>query len=457
MRTPVSRPRLCRVRNVSCAGSIRQFYRIRSVCGILLLALAGIVSCAGGTDPGGPEEFGTIEIRARIVNPPSQGKGAHESAAQATEADRLVIEVSGDDLAPVRKESGRLDFSRPTLSETFTTVPVGRNRRIEVFAIDRNDRVTHIDTVLVHTADLTIGTVTSIVAVLIPAAGSIYLQFLELPSNTSVYARFASNDGDFAVEGSAARGSSPRTFMSLDNIPHETDGVLTAVVTGTGGDTLYIASRGLLFDARSDNSVDLHFVTYNGALALDVTVQTPGVTLVSSDFSSGSPVADVEETGELIITEIMWNATNDNYIEVHNPGGEALFFEVLTTDVNGTLRDFDNVSIGPGAYFVIGRRAMPHANVSTASTSGLPVTTAGNWISVRRGRTGPILDRVIFAAGTSNAIGWPALSTSNNRSIELSRDRYDVIENNFGKNWSVTAAAEPLPGMASVQYGTPGR
>ncbi|MCL2183660.1 MAG: hypothetical protein FWB85_09355, partial [Chitinispirillia bacterium] len=94
----------------------------------------------------------------------------------------------------------------------------------------------------------------------------------------------------------------------------------------------------------------------------------------------------------------------------------------------------------------------PHVDIHPSATGGLPVSTTGNWITLRRGRTGPVIDRVI-CAGNNSALGWPALSSSNNRSIELSRDRYDVTENNFGKNWS--AASELIAGQTS-QYGTPG-
>jgi hypothetical protein len=48
------------------------------------------------------------------------------------------------------------------------------------------------------------------------------------------------------------------------------------------------------------------------------------------------------------------------------------------------------------------------------------------------------------------------MSTSARRSIELDRDKYDAISNNFGKNWKASAAGA-IEGMATAQYGTPGR
>jgi len=406
----------------------------------------------------GPEEFGSIEIRVRVVNsPPGLYKGAELSGVDviaATVADKIVIEVSGDDLSPVRIESGRLDLSRPSLVETVSKVPVGKNRRVVIWAVDRNGGTTHIDSVEYRTVNIEAGTVTPVVATLIPAAGSIYLQFGGLTTAvSSVHAVFTTLDGTVIAESVAGRAD--RTFMSLDNIPHETVGILWIGIIAVGGDTTHIATREVTFNARGDNIIDLHFMENSGMLGLDVTMYTPGVTIGSYNFrnSAANPESAIVETGELIITEIMWNVSNDNYIELYNPSDEAVFFETLTTDIDGTVRDFENVTVGPNAYLVIGRREMPHVNLFTPTTGGLPITTTGNWITVRRGRNGPIIDRVI-CAGNNGALGWPALSSTNNRSIELDRDKYCVIQNNYGKNWKV--AAEPIAGTAN-QYGTPGR
>jgi hypothetical protein len=76
---------------------------------------------------------------------------------------------------------------------------------------------------------------------------------------------------------------------------------------------------------------------------------------------------------------------------------------------------------------------------------------SGNWITVKHAN-GTIIDRVIFATGSfSGNVGWPTLT--GRRSIELMRDKYDAVENNYGKNWRVTTG-----GMVEGTnlYGTPG-
>ena len=425
----------------------------RCVCSTVIFLLSGglllSLACVKGSGPSGPEEFGSLEVRVRVVTPPPLLKGAGGASVQATVADRLIIEVSGEDLAPTRFESTRLDFSKPSVSETVTRVPVGKNRNVSIWAVDRGGGVTHIDSLEYHTVNIEAAVVTPVVTTLIPAAGSVYLQFAGLSTTVnSVYAVFTAHDGTVVAENSVSRAA--RTFMTLDNIPDKTTGVLRIAIIAVGGDTTHVATREFTFNARGDNTIDLHFMENSGMIAVDVAMYAPGVTVGSYNFNSGESAA--VETGELIITEIMWNVGNDNYIEVYNPGDEARFFEVLTTDIDGTVRDFDNVTVGGGAYLVIGRQALPYVNIHTVTTGGLPITTTGNWITLRRGRTGPVIDRVI-CAGNNSALGWPALSSSNNRSIELSRERYDVIENNFGKNWA--AAAELIAGQTN-QYGTPG-
>jgi hypothetical protein len=428
---------------------------------LVLAALALSASCVKDpdlADPDDDKEYGMIAIRASLVNPPSSplAKSAEAAGVHATVAEKLVIEVSGDDLAPVRIER-KVDFSRPTVSDTVAKVPVGKNRRIEIWAADKNGVKTHIDSLENRAVNIEIGVVTPVFATLIPAAGSIYLQFAGLGTDVSVvHATFTGlDDGALIAHNTVNRAA--KTFMSLDNIPHMTTGILRIAIVGTSGDTTQIASRELTFNARINNSIDLQFMAKSGMFEMEVVLHAPGVTTGSYDFKTLESA--VVETGELIITEIMWNASNDNYIELYNPGNTAVFFDTLTTDIDasmasgGAVRYFIDVTIAPKSYFVIGRQNLPHFDTYTPTTSGLPIAATGSWITVKRGRNGAVVDRVIFAAGTSNTTGWPSLSTTNKRSIELARDRYDATDNNFGKYWS---AATQLISVELGEYGTPG-
>jgi len=392
-----------------------------------------------------------LEISARVVNKPLQ-KGAAQNGVEAlaqTVAASLVVEVDGTDLAPTRFTVA-LNASRPSSVDTVKNVPVGKNRRISLWAVDKNGGKTHIDSIEYRFADIEIAAVAKVYAALIPAAGSIYLQLYGLDTDiTGVHASFTSLDGKLSFENYVDK--SARTFVHIDNIPHETGGVLRVSLIGNKLDTVKTATQTLTFDARRDCTISLQFVDNSGMLGIDAALQAPGVTTGSYNFKTS--VSDVEETGELIITEIMYSANDDNYIELYNPNDREASFDTLTTDVDGTTYNFMNVSIAPKGYLVIGRRESSFANLSTGATGGLPIVSTGNWISVKRGKSGPILDRVI-CGGTNSAVGWPAgLSSSGKRSAELDGNKYNEIDNNFGKNW--TSASQPIAGTS--MYGTPGR
>jgi hypothetical protein len=405
--------------------------------------------CGKEGNPTVPGQYGMIEVRARVVNQ-SLAKGAARSAAAQTMAERLVVEISGNGVAPVRIER-KLDFSRPSVTDTVTKVPVGKNLRVVFWAVDKNGVTTHIDSVESRTLTIENAAVAQAFVTLIPAAGSIYLQFAGLETSVSaVYASFSELDGTLVSENRVARAS--RTFMSVDNIPHLTVGVLKVATLDSKGDTLFIARKELTFDARSDNSIDLLFKEYTGMIGADVTLYAPGVTTAAYNFGkSGNSELTAAETGELIITEIMWSSSNDNYIELYNTTDEALFFEELEVDIDGTSRGYSEITVAPGSYFVVGRRDLPYANVYPPSTTGFPITSTGNFITVRR-KDGTVLDRVI-CPGSSSALGWPTMTTTAKRSIELSRDKYNAFDNNFGKNWRASEAEQI---EATDQYGTPG-
>jgi len=414
----------------------------------VIIPLALALFCGkGSNNPAAVQEKGMLEIRARVVN-----KALAKSAAAAeTAASSLMVEITASDMTPVRVER-KLDLARPSVSDTLTGIPPGKNRRVTIWAVSKNGGVTHIDSVESHMVTIEKAVATPIFATLIPAMGSIYLQFAGLPTSVDVvYATFTmADDGALVAQNTVKRAS--KLFMSLDDIPHLTTGILRVSIIDTTGDTVQIANKEMTFNARVDNNIDLQFVLNKGMLELDVTLRVSGVTVGSYDFGKKSESL-VDETGELIITEIMWNAGNDNYIELYNPADNAVFFDMLTTDVDGTVRDFGDVTVAPKGYFVIGRQNLPYFDAYTSAVGGLPITTTGNWITVKHGANGAVIDRVI-CPGNNSALGWPALSSSNKRSIELTRDKYNATDNDFGKNWNI---ATEFISEESTHYGTPGR
>ncbi|MDR2694658.1 MAG: lamin tail domain-containing protein [Chitinispirillales bacterium] len=425
---------------------------------LLTSALLLLYGCAeeSKNDPVKPQdgEYGMLEVCVRVVNQPlkkgaaQNGTGASDAVAQ-TVAENLVVEISGNELSPTQFKV-KLNAARSTAVDTVKKVPIGEARRISVWAVNKDGGKTHVDTAEYRYVDIEKARVTRIFATLIPAAGSIYIHINGLETSIStVHASFTSRDGELVFRNSVARAA--HTFLSIDNIPHELDGILRVSLVDNKADTVKIATSEFVFNAQGDNVFDLQFIENSGMLGMDAVLYAPGVTIVSYDVEK--PASNVVETGELIITEIMYSAGDDNYIELYNPGNKAVSFDTLTTEVDKTTYYFAGVSIGANGYFVIGRRALPYSDINTNTTGGLPISSTGNWITVRRGRGGNVLDRVI-CGGTNSAVGWPAgLSPSSKKAVELSRDKYGAMENNFGKNW---VAAEQLISGTGNMYGTPG-
>ena len=423
----------------------------------VFLAIASLLLCACGDgpkeDPVKPDggEYGMLEIYLRVVNQPLPlNKSAAGSAAAQTAAENLVVEVSGVDLSPTQIKV-KLDPSRSTAVDTVKKIPVGEARRISVWAVGKDGGKTHTDTVECRYADIEKAKVTRIFATLIPAAGSIYLHLNGIETSVgTVHASFTSRDGESVFQNSVKRES--HTFLSIDNIPHGLDGVLRVSLVDKQGDTVKIATNEFVFNARGDNAFDLQFIENSGMLGMDAALYAPGVTIAAYDFERPAP--NVVETGELIITEIMFSAGDDNYLELYNPKNAAAAFDTLMIEIDAKTQYFTGVSINPKSYFVIGRRSTPYTDVIAGNANNLPIVSTGNWITVRRGKSGAVLDRVI-CGGTNSSVGWPAgVSQSSKKAVELSRDRYGAAENNFGKNW---VAADQLIAGTNNMYGTPGR
>ncbi len=425
-----------------------------------LLTLALPLLCACGKDPGDPVkpdggEYGMLEVCVRMVNQPLMKAAARDgadavAAAAQTVAENVVVEISGGDLSPTLIKT-KLDPSRSTMIDTVKKVPVGEGRRISVWAVNKEGVKTHVDTVEYRYVDVEKAKVTRIYATLIPSAGSIYIHINGLETSIgTVHASFTSRDGESVFQNNVKRDS--HTFLSIDNIPHELDGILRVSLVDKQGDTVKIATNEFVFDARRDNLFDLQFIENSGMLGMNAVLYAPGVTIAAYDFEKPAP--NVVETGELIITEIMFSAGDDNYIELYNPKDAPVSFDTLAVEVDKSVCYFPNVSVGKNGYFVIGRKPLPYSDASANSTGSMPIVSTGNWITVRHGRTGAVLDRVI-CGGANTAVGWPAgTSSGGKKSVELNKDKYGTAENNYGKNWS---AADQLIAGATNVYGTPGR
>ncbi|MCU0609605.1 MAG: lamin tail domain-containing protein [Chitinispirillaceae bacterium] len=411
--------------------------------GLFIVGVVTVVSlllmCGKSPHPNAPTDTGALEIRTCIMN-----SGLAKSLEKlATTSDSLVIEVSGSDITTIRRCIPLLP-GQLLRSDTVGAIPSGTDRRIKVFTIDRTGTTIQADSTGSRTVRIDPNTVTLVNVLLVPALGSICIQLENAPTKVdSVIAQFVADDK--RTWGTRAKRSS-KMFMSIDKVPHATHGMLTLFAIDTLRDTLYVASKELTFSARSLATISLIFSATPGKLALDLTIVAPGITL--ADVAMTKTDAAETESGEVLISEIMYAANDSEYVELYNPGTAVCVFDSLYLDIDGTARLLTNVSIGAKQLFVVGRMKLPWISAPLSPATALDLTSTGNWLTLR-GKDGRMIDRVAFC-GSSNPLEWPLVSGKT--AIELDPAINDVLLNNFGRNWRASATA--ITGTS--QKGTPG-
>ena len=399
-----------------------------------------IVSCGKiPTSTAIDDNTGTLELRTCIF----KNSLAKEMVAGVGLCDSLIIEISGPDMTMFRYGT-LFDLSNPVSTQTVQGVPAGTDRTVKVFTIDKAGDVIHIDSIAHKGIRIDAQNVTPLTVMLIPAVGSIYLQLENIPTRVdSVFAMFASSGSQ---QWTVRAKRSSKMYLSLAKIPHNTHGFLNVAAVDTARDTLYAAFNELTFNACTMECIVLHFNTAPGQLSFDMGVVMPGIT--NGSGSIASPDTELTETGELLITEIMYTANDSEYVEVYNPSENDCSYDTIIVDLDGTKRIFANVAIAAKKTFVFGRIMLPWTDACHATASALDLSGNGNWITLR-GKDGRMLDRVIFAGG-NNAQEWP--NVSGKHAIVLDKAVNDATLNNFGRNWK---SATDLISGTNAQYGTP--
>jgi len=381
---------------------------------------------------------GDLEIYAIIAN----NALAKSSNSLQTICDSLIVEISGPDFKTIRSAK-KVDYSRPVVCDTLPQVPVGSNRTVKIWTSDKEGNVIHNDSLKTRTVTINPGIPALLNVKLVPAAGSIYLQFANIPTNVdSVFVSFVSADSTKSRTIHKKRAT--KLYFSFDNIPHLTSGTLMAAAVNTNGDTVYTASRKLTFDALNPSSIDLSFQSVPGGLQLSLSVEKPASTLVNISMDN----SEIAESGKLVITEIMYASDDSEYIEIYNPDTVEFTGDTLVLNLDGTDRKLINVKIRPGSFFVAGRKVLPWVDFAFSVSSALDLSSGGNWITLKESN-GTVIDRVIFTGGT-NTIEWPVISGK--KSIALDKTTLNVNDNNYGRNWT---ASQTLIEGSSSQYGSP--
>lgn len=407
------------------------------ICGVALWILG---SCGKMPNAVDQHSEGSLEIHAYFAD----NALAKESTVTQTTFDSLIIEVSASDFKTIR-QSQPISTAGPIVIDTMSKIPSGSNRSVKIYTVNKAGVTIHTDSTGIKTVTIAAGATTLINSVLIPAFGSIYFQIDDIPTNIdSLFASFTSTDNKV---WSSHIKRSPKVYMSIDNVPNQTKGTLFVAAVDSIGDTLFSASLALTFDALHNSSIPLQFTTTPGGLAMTLSIRLPGITVVSGSLGAEQPAA--QESGVLIITEIMYAVNDSEYVEVYNPGTADRTFDTLFLDLDGTYRAFTNITVASKHCFVFGRCPLPWVNAYPTSSSFLDLSSTGNWITIRA-KDSTVIDQVIFAGGT-NSLEWPVVSGK--CSIVLDPSINDPISNNYGRNWH---AATTLIDPSLTQYGTPG-
>jgi hypothetical protein len=331
------------------------------------------------------------------------------SAVAATSFENLVLEVYGNGMDTLRFSS-KVSNNPTTLNDTFNGIPAGKDREVKIYTTDNKGLRVHIDSLDNRIVRIDRNDVTTINATLIPAAGSIYMQLANVSTDIdSIFLKFISTGGIW--EKRLKRNL--KMNLTLDNIPDGTEGTVYFTAVKVGGDTLYHASKKIIFNARELTELEFIFDLLPVSVAMDIRVERPGVTLVTFNMAD---LPNSEESGELIITEIMYNAPDSfQYIKVYNPSGAPVTIDTLIIEVDKSRKKIASVTI----------------NAYDSYKLQLDLTKNGNLITLRA-KDNTVIDRVIYI-GTTNELEWP--ETTFNKAICLDSASYDVKKNNFGRNW----------------------
>ncbi len=406
-------------------------------------AIVMLASCANSPSGYVKQKSGSAEVWASVTKPEAQNVLAKAQEVTSTTWDSIVIVISADDMDTIIA-STKFSPSDPYISQEVNNIPAGNKRMFQVYTKTKANTVIHTSTPQV--IDIQPSAKTELNFNLVPVRGSIFVDLSNIP--TSVKQVCAAFGGL-----SSCADRSTKLYLSIDNIPDHTSDSLVITGTDSLGTASYRSAIWIVFSVLRDTTVSSGFYRVTTGAAISITASIPAATVVSGNVGSQKTIA--YETGKLIITEIMYNANDSEYVEVYNPLSTA-YNDSLIVDVDGTCRSYGIVSIGPNGYLVIGRRSLPWADVYNSVSSALDLSSSGNWLCLRSKCSGDtVMDWVAFAGG-SNSQEWPNLGTAK-RSIVVDSVVSDPTYNNYGRNWqpAQTLISQLYPSAATGQMGTP--
>ena len=387
---------------------------------------------------------GSLEILASVTKPQDQNVLAKSAQDMATTWDSLVVIISAADMDSIISVT-RFSPLDPYGTVTLDDVPSGKQRAVEVYTKTKSNLVIHVGAV--QMVDISSAEKKVLDFKLVPQCGSIYVDLTNIPTNVhQVCAWFGGL--------SSCDNRATKLYLSIDDVPDKTSDSLIIVGTDTSGSVIYRSTLWLAFSVLRDTTIATQFCRVSTSMSLTVSAQAPASTVVSGNVGNTKTVAF--ETGRLIISEIMYNANDSEYVEIYNPSGST-YSDSLILEIDGTCRSIGIVTILPKGFFVVGRRSLPWADAYPSLSSALDLSSSGNWISLRSRAGGDtVMDWVAFCGG-SNDQEWPNLGTAK-KSIILDSLVADPHYNNYGRNWTIaqTLISQSFSAVSTGQYGTPG-
>jgi hypothetical protein len=421
---------------------------IRNAVLTMIITLACLVSCGKKAVSVSPliSGYGSIRLSISIAKPAALAKA---SQSLQTTWNKLIIRVSAPDMDTLT-DTTDLSTSQLALIKSLASVKAGSERKVEVWTENSaNQAVIHVCGP--QAVSVTEGGATDLNLTLRPVKGSIYFDFWNIDSRIdTITARFRTATDTLTVRGVKAPGS--RALLSIDYIPDGWNGTIEVLGIDCGAtpwDTLYRYSRPYLFLANADSCFYASFKVYPGTINFDITFNLPGITVVQG-YMNDKESLDSTEQGPVYISEIMYAVDDSEYVEIYNPLASDAVFDTLIVEVKGVYRKFPNVTVKAGGFFVIGRKALPFADAFHPTASALDLTSAGEFVALRK-KDSTLVDCVYFTGG-GNSQEWPVIGSSQRASIALD-SLGGAGYNNFGKHW--VAAVTPIPGTGLK--GTPGQ
>jgi hypothetical protein len=407
----------------------------------LLIASVCLIHCDKNPVNSQPKNTGSLEVRVQFVE-----NLAKSSLLNVTTADTLMCVIFSSDMDTLKKKI-KLDLNRPQYVDTIKNIPSG-SRKLLLFTKNKNGDTIHVDSLGIRTVIINPNQILPLNAKLLPRCGSLYIQLGEVPTSIdTICAQFISMNGrEWKIKANRAT----KMTLNLDNIPHLTEGNLTISGIDKGGTVTISSTKHLTFNAYQMNTLTIDFQVAPGSIAFTADIVQPGVTLVNGNFQKTD---SSYESGKLIITEIMYAADSNEYIEIYNPSDSLVHFDILILQVDNSSKKIFNINVAADSFLVIGRKAQPWIDIVPDTASIVNLALTGNWITLRAEDLS-VIDRVVVVAG-SNSLEWPNLGTSDTkRSIELDILAYDPNKNNFGRYWH---AATSLIDSSVAMFGSPGR